>query len=203
MNTASPSQAPPGSTVFLVLFLFLQASTFTAAAQPAGAFETLELHALGAANVNRTFLHTLWRARPGAGLSAETPFYLGRIEVGGAWQRFAAATPTVPRFDALLLYLGWGFRWRLSRSLSWQNTVRLGNYRMTFDEQTFSGVRNESETAVGFAAGLDLRLLRSLGLRVGGHYMKAFTFRRLHLFHVEVGLSYSLKTPEWLKTVLQ
>ncbi|WP_457653147.1 hypothetical protein [Rhodocaloribacter sp.] len=180
--------------------LLLGACAIPLHAQP---FETLELSLTGTVNVNRNFLHEFWRAEPGGGLNLTTPFYLGVAEAGGILHRYRAKTGDVPRFDALLIYVGWGFRLKVAPRLAWQNGFRVGNYRMTFDEDTFAGERNESELALAFRSSLRFRLSERVAVRVSGSYMKAFTFHRLKLFHVSAGVSYRMRTPGWLREFLR
>ncbi len=169
-------------------------------AQP---FETLELSVTGTVNVNRNLLHEFWRAEPGGGLNVTTPFYLGFAEAGGLLHRYGVQTGAVPRFDALLVYAGWGLRLRLAPRLTWQNGFRVGNYRMMFDDDTFAGVRNESELALSLHSSLSLRLSGRMAVRVSGSYTKVFTFLRLKLFHVSAGVTYRMRTPEWLREFLR
>ncbi|WP_456427219.1 hypothetical protein [Rhodocaloribacter sp.] len=169
-------------------------------AQP---FETLEWSVTGTVNVNRNFLHEFWRAEPGGGLNLTTPFYLGFAEAGGLLYRYGTKSGGVPRFDALLLYAGWGLRLKLAPRLAWQNGFRVGNYRMRFDDDTFAGVRNESELALALHSSLHLRLSERVAVRVSGSYTKVFTFLRLKLFHVSAGVSYRMRTPGWLREFLR
>ncbi len=169
-------------------------------AQP---FETLEWSVTGTVNVNRNFLHEFWRAEPGGGLNLTTPFYLGVAEAGGILHRYRAKSGAVPRFDALLIYVGWGLGLKVAPRLQWQNGFRVGNYRMMFDEDTFAGERNESELALAFRSSLRFRLSERVAVRVSGSYMKVFTFHRLKLFHVSAGVSYRMRTPGWLREFLR
>lgn len=183
--------------------LVLVLALLSAPGASAQAFGTLGITATGSVNVNRTALHETWQPHPGAGLTVATPFYRGFFEAGATWRRFTARTPSIPRYDALFVYLGWGLRLPVAPRLALESTIRLGNYRMAFDEQTFAGVRNESEMALGAALGLDVRVGRGVSWVAGVRYLKAFTFRRIHLVHLTTGVRYTLKTPAWLRRILE
>jgi hypothetical protein len=167
-------------------------------------FETLELRFSGARNLNRNFLHAFWQQGTGGEFSIETPFYLGYAEVGGAYHRYPVNEATVPAFDAVLVYAGWGLGVGVADRLRLEGGARIGNYRMSFDEATlFPGVKNESELALMLNARLAIRLVGPMSLRVGGSYMKVYTFLRLNLWYASAGLSYRLNSPNWLKEFLR
>jgi len=166
-------------------------------------FETVEVQASATQNVNRNFLHTRWQQGFGLAGSLTTPFYLGYLEVGSSFHRYRVAEPVrVPGFDALHLFAGWGLRGDLGR-LRLETGLRLGNYRMTFDESTFAGVRTESELALSGRARVAFRVAGPVALYVAGDYLKVYTFLRLKLWYASAGLSYRFQTPAWMKTVLR
>ncbi|GIV62274.1 MAG: hypothetical protein KatS3mg044_1140 [Rhodothermaceae bacterium] len=166
-------------------------------------FERMELVLAGTVNVNHSPLHTFWQARPGVELSVSTPFYRGRAEAGGILHPYTARTAEVPSFSGLLLFAGWGLRVPIAPRLAVEGGARLGNYRMTFDDDTFPGLRTEHELTVALRSTLIGRLHPNLSLYVAGNYMKSYTFIRLKLLHVSAGLRYTFRTPDWLKTFLQ
>ena len=167
-------------------------------------FETLEVRLSGTRNLNRNFLHTFWQQGSGGAFSIETPFYLGYAEVGGAYHRYPVKEPTVPAFDAILVYAGWGLGVGVADRIRLEGGARIGNYRMSFDEVTlFPGVKNETELALLLNARLAIRPVGPVSLHVGGSYMKVYTFLRLNLWYASAGLSYRLNSPNWLKEFLR
>lgn len=187
-------------SVVVLIGLLASLGALPAAAQR---FETLEVQASMTRNVNRNFLHTEWQQGFGLDGSVTTPFYLGYLEAGGSFHRYRVAEPvTVPGFDALHLFAGWGLRGDVGR-LRLEGGLRLGNYRMTFDESTFAGVRTESELALSGRARVAVRVAGPVSLYVAGDYLKVYTFLRLKLWYASAGLSYRLATPGWMKTFLR
>lgn len=166
-------------------------------------FESIELRFSGMSNVNRNFLHEFWKPGVGGELSAATPFYLGFAEFGGALHQYRVEEPSVPRFSAVHLYFGWGLGTDLGSRLRIEGSGRVGNYRMTFDENTFPGVKNENELTVGFQGRLAVRAAGPVSIHVAGNYTKAFTYIRLNLWYVAAGISYQLDSPGWLKEFLR
>jgi hypothetical protein len=183
-----------------VIGLLVSLGTTPSAAQR---FETLEVRASATQNVNRNFLHTRWQRGFGLDGSVTTPFYLGYLEGGGSFHRYRVAEPVrVPGFDALHLFAGWGLRGDVGR-LRVEGGLRLGNYRMTFDESTFAGVRTESELVLSGRARMAVQVAGPLSLYVAGDYLKVYTFLRLKLWYASAGLSYRFQTPGWMKTFLR
>jgi len=167
-------------------------------------FETLEFRFSGARNVNQNFLHTFWQQGTGGEFSVATPFYLGYAEVGGAYHRYPVKQFTVPAFDAVLTFAGWGLGVGVADRLRLEGGVRIGTYRMTFDEITdFPGVKNESELALLLHARLAIRPVGPVSLHLGGSYMKVYTSLTMNLWYASAGLSYRLNSPNWLKDFLR
>lgn len=184
-----------------LLFIAIGGMTgLTLHAQP---FETVEVLVAGSTNLNRNFLHTFWTPEPGGEVVVALPFYAGQIEGGAVLHRYEDKVPEVPRFHAVLGYVGWGVVVQ-GRGLRWYNGVRLGIYRMAFDEDTpFPGVRTESELTVGMQSRLHVAVARGLSVQVAGGYLKTYTNLRLNLWHASAGLGYRVAAPEWLKRVLR
>ena len=189
--------------VHFFLFFMLFGGTRLVRAQEANtAFSTLEFRLSGTQNVHRNFLHTYWQPGIGGEATLATPFYLGFAEAGGAYHRYRLDDPAVPAFDAVLMFAGWGLAAETNQ-LRLEGSVRIGNYRMSFDESTFAGVRNESELALGVQGRLAVQVTGPISLHVAGSFLQAYTFLRLKLWYASAGLSYRLQTPRWAEEFLR
>lgn len=156
-----------------------------------------------ALNVSRSSFHDHWTSGRGGELVAAVPFYLGEAELGTALHRYETVDSDVPRFDALHAFVGWGLDFSTDATYRWHNGLRIGNYRMTFDEDTYSGVRNESELIVGVVSRVDVPVSPAASLFVAARYSRIFTSPRLDLAYVSGGIRLSFATPRWLQTVLR
>ena len=181
----------------LLLLLLLAAVPLTA--QP---FRSLDVSAEPHVDVHRGLFQQYWTAAEGGLLTLRTPFYLGYVELGGGAHRFDPVTPEVPDFHALMVLAGWGLDGQVRR-LGASAGVRIGNYRMTFDDDTFRGWQTESELLLGATARVQVRLVRGLHVFGTGSYMKTFTYIRLQQVLVGGGLALQVQTPGWLKPVLE
>lgn len=168
-----------------------------------GPFSTIELRAGGSYNINRNNIHDYWRPGYGGELSLATPFYFGIAEAGGAYHRYDVADPSVPRFDAILAFAGWGIPLSPSPYVSWYNGFRLGNNRMTFDVDTFAGIRTESEFILEVNSTLHLRLPQGFGIFGSARFSQTYTFIRFRTIYVTAGISYRTSSPRWIRTLLQ
>lgn len=182
--------------------------TFAPHAHPAAAqgdpFETLEVSVAASAGVmDAPLFRQYWRPGRGGEAALATPFYVGRAEVGAVVQRHEAAVAEVPRYDAAHLYLGWGLRHAITRHLGVYGGLRLGNYMMRFDDDTFPGVRNESEFTLGLQARLDVTPAPGWHLSGGVAAQQVFTYLRLRQVTASVGLRHTFGTPGWLRRFLQ
>lgn len=166
-------------------------------------FETLTLSAGGATSLAHGLFHAYWKPGYGGELTLGTPFYFGVAEGGVALHRYEILRPDVPRFDALLAYVGWSVAVRPARRLTWLTGVRVGNYRMSFDDDTFAGIRNESELTLGLHSRLQARVTEHWSIYGGASLLQTYTYIRLRNVYLSAGLSRRMTTPGWLRTFLQ
>jgi hypothetical protein len=166
-------------------------------------FSKIEFSAGGSTDVGRNFLHDFWRPGYGGELALSTPFYFGEAEAGGAYHVYDMAASSVPRFDAILVFVGWGIALSPSPHLSWYNGFRVGNNRMSFDDDTFPGIRNESELMLGANSRLHLRLRQGIGIFGSAWWSQTYTNVRFRSIYVSAGLSYRATSPNWIRTLLR
>ncbi len=170
-------------------------------------FSRVEIGLRASSNVNRSFLHRFWTASGGYQGSVTMPFYAGHVELGGIYHEYTRipGQRVLRSFTSVIVYLGWGYRLSFLRRLSLEGGVRLGNHRIILPStvRATPGFRNENELTMGLYAALRARLWHGLALRFSADYMKTFTFVRIHLVHLSVGLSYTFRSPSWLATLLR
>lgn len=167
------------------------------------AYSRISLSGGRAHNLFQSDLEGFWEAAEGGEVALATLFHAGELELGLAFHRFDAVDPDVPRFDGLWTYLGWSLNLSPFDVVSWRNGFHVGNYRMTFDEETFQGVKNESELTLGLQSRIDLHFSPAVTFYAAGRYMQMYTSPRLQLAYVSGGVRVTLESPEWLRTVLR
>lgn len=169
----------------------------------ANEYETFSIMVGGTHNANRTTFHQYWNPGSGIELSVSTPFYVGYLESAGAFHVYRNKLPSVPRFNAISASVGWGIQVPVTRFLDWRAGVRAGNYRMSFDYETFRGVRNESEFSVAVLSQIHLQFTNTWFFYLSGSYEKTFTYIRLKPLYISAGIGHTFKTPRWMQEVLR
>ena len=166
-------------------------------------FSTIEMGLAGAAIVNHNLPHEFWAPSGGVEVSFATPFYLGTLELGGAIYGFDSEQ-SVPEFEAVWFYAGWGSGVVVTYWLRVEGSIRIGNFHMSFDDDSqFFSVRNESEFGLMFSTRVVLREVGPVSLFVSGSYLHVYTYLPIKLSFLTAGVSYRMNSPNWLKKVLR
>ncbi len=190
---------PPRALLFLLCVP-------VAVAQPA-AFETLEVGVGGMGTFADAPFRNFWDPGPGAEAWVEMPFYLGQIRLGEsvAWHEAVEAEPdtAVPDFVAVYTFAGWGVGVALPAGVRLALGLRAGILNMRFDTDAPVAVRSEAELAAGFDLRASMPLAAGWRLTASGTAVRVFTAERIDLRLVQVGVSRTFGTPEWLKEFLR
>jgi hypothetical protein len=166
-------------------------------------FEWIEVSAGLTGDAGRSTYQSYWQRGYGGELSVATPLFAGQAEAGAALHRYATRLERIPRFDAFFAFAGWGVALAPSPHVGWYNGFRLGNYHMRFDEETFTGVRNESELAIALQSRLDLSPVRGWTLFGSVTLQQVYTYIRLRQVYVTAGLRHRMDSPRWLEAFLR
>lgn len=186
-----------------LLAALLAALAPAAGAQSPAPFAHLDVRvAVTAEAPGPTLFHEFWRPGTGAAAMVSTPFYGGAAELGVVAARYGAVAAAQPDFTGVLTYAGWGLGARLGR-VALHGGVRVGVHRMTFEEDTFVSVRNESELALGAAGRAELEVASGWAVFGEAAWTKTYTYLRLQQVRGTAGLRARLTTPGWLRRVLE
>jgi hypothetical protein len=165
-------------------------------------FDSLELSFQVAVNINRQELHDYWRSYPGVSIGATTPFYYGLVQVGIQAHPFTSIDADLYDFSSVFIYLGWGIKLSLLSRISWLNMLRVGNNAMIFlDPHRENNM--ESELGTGMVSSLSYRFSRSWAICLAGIYNTLYTYKRINLGYLSLGMNYSFSNPEWLREFLE
>lgn len=176
------------------------AVTGDANAQQTRPFETFTLSASYLADVSQNTFHDIWTTRDGGRIQFETPFYLGVAELGFHLYQNDSNDAAVPSFYSFFLYIGWGYEVPLPEGLRWINGFRFGDFHIGFDDDSIQeGVRTESELGVGVFTELRWFVTGRWSLRANAEYRTIYTYRRIDLAFVGVGIGRTFDSPGWLR----
>lgn len=167
------------------------------------AFKTISISANYLQNINDNMFHDYWKPANGFELSAETEFYFGKVELGAQLFSINAKNIEQPDFLAVNMYIGWSWEQKLFSKFSIYSGFLLGNYYMNFDENNIDvNLKTESEFSLGLKAGLKYNIGKNLFINISGRYQIIYTYHRIHLSYISIGLGKTFVTPKWLREFL-
>ncbi len=140
-----------------------------------------------------------WDPGIGAAVGLATPFFTGRL-TGSL--RLVPYSPrqSVPSFRALNLRAGWDRSLLAYGPATLRGSFHLGNLRMSFDDSgSEPGIRNESEFAAGYGAGLFIKLGASSGMALTVTQERVFTSKPLDLRHWALAYTRRFATSGWVR----
>ena len=167
-------------------------------------FSTLDIHLSLQYDVRPTLVHQFWTPGAGVSLFAATPVQQGYLEFGCAVHRFRNKVE-VPGFGGVWLYAGWGIRRELLGRARLGSSVRLGNYRMSFDssEHEFPGTVSESELMTGLALHASVQFSSSTSVFGSLTGARIYTSPRIPIWFASMGIRRTLALPSVLQEVLR
>ncbi len=160
----------------------------------------------GIYNIHKTELDNYWEAGAAIDFSASTPYFSGLLELGVSYSPFTASVEELPDFKSFHIYLQWQKEFRIYKNLKILTGPRVGMMQMKFDKtEEINNATDllEHEVTAGLASQLVQKISDRLNINLTANYFRVFTRKKIDLFYIGAGLSYSIDTPVWLKNFLQ
>ena len=167
------------------------------------AFATADVGLQTVVSTNRGDFHRYWTSSPGLEGYVSTPFYRGDIQLGGRMVSFESRTGDVTDYLSVFVYAGWGLSWALPYNVKGFTGFNIGSDQMLFEFEDRPGSKHESEFGMTLNVSLSAPLRGRWSVTAGGNYSEIFTYNRIRLVFVSVGLSRSFDLPVWLKEFLK
>lgn len=186
---------------YLVLLLFIFPAALRAQ-NSHSAFKTLSLGVNYQSNINQNDFHKYWLADGGIEGYFSTPFYFGNTQFGVTYMSFSAKSDDHPDFYSLLLYLQWGYKFSLPLNSSLAINASTGLFQMNFDDNDLyvdPGLLSERELSVGLNALLSYSIYNDWHLNLQLNYLNVFTYKKIQLIILGLGISKTFPSPQWLK----
>lgn len=140
-----------------------------------------------------------WDPGLGAAAGVATPFFTGRLTGSIRFVPYSALKD-VPAFKALNLRAGWDGSLLAYGRTALRGSFHVGNLLMSFDDSgSEPGIRNESEFAAGYGAGLYVRIGPASGIALTATQERVFTRRPIDLRHWSLAYTRQFATPGWLR----
>jgi hypothetical protein len=196
----------PKNKIFAVFFAFLLPAleNFTFAQAKETPFSTIKVGINAGSGRNSAFINNYWKLSGFGQGYVEFPFYSGQVGAGIALIRNNSRTADKPDFRSMFAYIGWGYEFRLPLNTSFSLAYRMGNYSMTFNDDTVNeNLKTESEFAAGVQGGCSMLVYDNIEVSLGASYIKIFTKNKNNIILVNAGLSYKFVSPAWLKEIFQ
>jgi hypothetical protein len=168
------------------------------------AFSELDFHIIKVENIsNKDAFFRYWEAGSGFGGVVGSPFYIGRAELGIEYHHYRVKDGRVPVLDAFFIYSGWSYPFELG-GFSVAPGLRLGNYRMIFDDKTspFRSESDESEFSTGVTLDLKYMIADRVGVSAGISHTTVHTYNKLYNVYIGGGMVVRLKTSERVSKAL-
>ena len=191
------------ATIFFSLYLNLLSSPLFAQ-KKVEAFDRMSIELNYLSNINQNTFHQFWQPSLGAELSIGFPFYAGTVKGGLHFLPYRAKDDPQIDFISQYYFVQWGFNLPIIDRFDWHNGLRIGSYRMDFDDDQINVTQQtESELAVGVTSVVILKISTTWRIRGSVDYIKVYTKKHLELTFVSAGFCFEFDTPAWLKEFLK
>lgn len=188
--------------LLIITFLFFYRDGFSQGINNPYSFTKINLDIVG--NKSTDELSRLWDAQKGFEGSVEMPFYYGNIQVGVRYIPYKENEYFYHDFSTFYYFAGWGKELNLPFHFRWYNGFKVGAYAMAFHDDSLTIYqKDETELAAGLNSRVSVEILKNIFLNAAADYTAVFTHKRIELFLISAGVSYSFKTPIWLKEFLK
>ncbi|MEA1981104.1 MAG: hypothetical protein U9N54_09045 [candidate division Zixibacteria bacterium] len=184
--------------IFLLLFIFCSTNI------NAVPFDSSTIIFNFVSNINSNDFHDYWEPKTSFEFNGRTNFYSGMIELGIIYNKNKSLSIDQPDYNSIYSFVGFGFNYKISNSFSNYTGLRMGNYYMDFDDPDIhSELKSEHELYLGAISSVQYSLNKRYAFNLALEHCKIFTYKRIYLWSVSVGVAYSFDSPKWLKEFLQ
>ena len=110
-------------------------------------------------NINNNDFHNFWEPKTGFEINGRTNFYVGILELGYIYNKNKSLSIDRPDYNSIYSFVGFGFEYHITKSLSNYSSFRVGNYYMDFDDPNIhSELKSEHELGLGFVTSVQYSL---------------------------------------------
>ncbi|HKJ67036.1 MAG TPA: hypothetical protein VKA68_03715 [bacterium] len=193
--------APLHPILFFIILMLLSVSWSIASGQEQEPFETIEAGVYYTGQTSSTEFAEFWEPEFGMTGLLMTPFYAGKIYLGGRYTAFHPRDGSLPEFTDIYLHLGWGYAFSPGGKLRWFTSVNVGNDAFIFEMGNLYS-KYESELGGGVVSEVSVPIISGMRGSLRAGYHRIFTARRINMVLLSLGVSYTGDTPGWLEGFL-
>lgn len=166
-------------------------------------FDTIDFGIQVVSNINREDFHDYWNPQKGINLSAKTPFYFGDVQAGLQVSSFESLKRDVLGFNSFFIFAGWGVTIDFFHRWDWFNGFCVGNELMDFGKSVSKYSRFESELALSLNSQVAYHVNEKISVNVNASHKIIYTYNKIRLSFVSLGINYSMDTPAWIQDFLE
>ena len=174
-------------------------------------FNCIEISIQLIQNINRNNFHDFYKPRNGIRASITTPFYWGDVQASLQVLPFANNGQSYADFTKIQPNLKWGKDIYLSDNITWFNSVGFGINIFYFsdkkilstDEVLFFIEKTESEIGFSYSSRLSHSLNKNIHFNLEISNDIIFTYKKINLVDIHIGVACLIKTPKWIKLILE
>ena len=193
--------------IFLLLFLISSEQLICSVHN--NPFNSLSISIQLIQNINRNIFHDFYEPKNGIKTSITTPFYWGDIQGSLQVVPYYNKGQSDANFTGIEPNLKWGKQLYLSDKLRWFNGGGIGWYIFYFSEESYSSddyfnpsIR-ESELSRDYVSQLNYSISEIVNINLCIRYDIISTYKKIYLTNTSLGISYLLRTPDWIKIFLE
>ncbi len=189
---------------FAIVVILIITGHYHAQEKSTNAFSEFTIEAGYTNNLSSGDIEEYWESGNAAAFSISTPFYFGTVGIGIDASIFESKLKGRPDFKTFFINLSWMKGIRLLGFSQLNAGVKVGSYNMLFDDNNLTEFEsNESELAVSAIAQYDTEVVEELRIYLRPEFLTVFTNKRLKLFIITAGLSYTFNSPQWIRDILE
>lgn len=190
--------------IFLIsaLFIALTKEESTFAQQKNAPFSEINVGINLGLSKSGSFLENYWKSGKSGEVFIEMPFYYGQISGGVLIIPNSSKEADMPDYRSMFVFAGFGKSVNLPLNTSLSVGTRLGNFSMTFDDDTVNvNLKTESEFAAAFYSKLSIQTFQNWNINLEAEMIKVFTHNKISILHLSAGVSYSFPSPAWFREI--
>ena len=196
----------------MLLLYFIISSEQLICAQHINPFDSLEISLQLTQNVNHNTFHEFYESKNGGKASFNTPFYWGNVQASFKLMPFIARRENNANFIILQPNIKWGKNIYLSDKITLFNSVGIGIDIFYFANNKFSSIdgiflsfteKTESEIVLSFSSKISHSLNKNIYLNFELSNDIVFTYKKINLVDMHIGMAYLITTPRWIKLILE
>ncbi|NND71451.1 MAG: hypothetical protein HKN43_07720 [Rhodothermales bacterium] len=166
-------------------------------------FDTIHFGVAGGLDFVETEIHETWTIPAVAGIYIASPFYAGQAVISATYLPASSRSGDVTDFWALYAGAGLDYPLKINNRIEFVPGFRFGSMYMNFKDEPVDFRKEESEIFVGAELGLVTTITPSAKLKFSSTLLHTFTDVPIDVSLFNLGIEYRIKTPGWLRNVLQ